>query len=145
MERRVFIGINILAALGAVTGGQIQGFRTTCQQIIREDIKELLIHKRCIDQFMTEADRERFWDEFSMPKKLFVMIQHPFLHRYNIKLPFFSEYLMFRNRVTGQFLLSTNLFYQKYDKTREIKYMGYHNPYMLPCSNPFMRNSPPVV
>ncbi len=141
MIRRTYIGVNLLLLLSALLGTRICNFKFTCGNIIRSDIRKILIDEGSVDQFLNEADKACFWTEFSIYKKIFVMVQHPLYSEYDFKLPFFNEYELFRNRVTGQFLLSTDLFYQDYFPSRRVSYLGYHNPYMSACSNPFIRSA----
>lgn len=53
-------------------------------------------------------------------------------------LPFKKRYLQLRADVVGNFLLSTNFFFNKMDEEQEIKYSGViYKPYESSCVNPF--------
>ena len=39
--------------------------------------------------------------------------------------------------ITQEYLLSTDFFRNKMDESRIVKYIGFYNPYHMPCTNPF--------
>jgi hypothetical protein len=39
--------------------------------------------------------------------------------------------------ITQEYLLSTDFFRNKMDESRIVKYIGFYNPYQMPCTNPF--------
>ena len=39
--------------------------------------------------------------------------------------------------LTTLYLLSTDFFQNRMDERREVKYLGWYNPYKTPCANPF--------
>jgi len=39
--------------------------------------------------------------------------------------------------VSQQYLLSTDFFRNKMDESKPVKFIGFYDPYQMPCSNPF--------
>lgn len=135
MKRRDFIW-TAFAALGATLIGLLTfDFHHICRSIILEDISRIRINPDSVDKFIDEADNECFWDKFTWPKKVFMIVQHALLSL-GIRLPYFTKYLQARDLITGTFLMSTDLFFANISD-REVNYLGYHNPYKISCSNPF--------
>jgi hypothetical protein len=135
MKRREFIWTG-LAALGATAVGVLTlDFLQVCRAMVLEDIVPIRIRRDSVDQFIEEADKECFWERFTLPKRMYVIVQHGLL-ALGIRLPYFHKYLQTRDLVTGTFLMSTDLFFSNFSN-REINYISYHNPYKLSCSNPF--------
>lgn len=48
-----------------------------------------------------------------------------------------SKIRSFEGKIATKFLLSTNFFWNDADMTKPVKYLGYYNPYLKPCQNPF--------
>jgi hypothetical protein len=135
MNRREFVWAG-LAALGATFVGLLTlDFLQVCRGMILQDISKLQIRTESVDTFIDEADRECFWERFTWPKRVFVVVQHA-LVQFGFRLPYFHKYLQTRDLVTGTFLMSTDMFFAPAGN-REINYIGYHNPYKVSCSNPF--------
>lgn len=135
MKRRTFIRAAIVLLATMSIALLTLNFRATCRAMILEDIGKLRIRREAVDRFMEEAEEECLWERFSYVKRLFIILQHGF-QLFNLRLPFYSRYVNVRNQITGLFLLSTDMFFNP-ASTGEIKYIAYHNPYKLACSNPF--------
>lgn len=141
MKRRTFIKAGIGTVGATVTGGaaftgfSLADFNMTLKSIIVEDIAGLKIKEDAVDTFLEEAGKEAYWGRFSTSKRIFLIIQHS-LHP-TIKLPFYKKYLLARDQITGQFLLSTDFFFSSQNGDREVNYRGFYNPYKSPCQNPF--------
>ena len=137
MKRRTFFRVALLGFGGLLLGLFGLNFRGVAKKILLNDTEELEFTKEDpIDRFMMEADKERFWNQFSFTKKIFICVQHYF-HVVGIPIPYHSKYLQFRSVITGHFLLSTDLFQNYREVNRPVTYRGFFNPYKAPCANPF--------
>ncbi len=136
MNRRTFIKIGIVTNILVWTGLYVLDFRWAVKRMLLDDTATLKIDRKAIDKFIMEADHEQFWRQFSLPKKMFIAIHHA-VSIIGIKLPYHEKYVQYRNVITGQFLLSTDLFFSRYNRGKKIKYLGFMNPYKTGCSNPF--------
>lgn len=141
MKRRAFIKTGIGVVGAATIGMLVPDFKAVARRMILEDIEELDIKEDSVDLFIGEAEKEGFWDEFSLPRKAFISIQHS-LSPLQIKLPYYNKYRLSRDQITGQFLLSTDLFYDVSGSGKGTSYLRFYNPYKSPCSNPFASNHP---
>lgn len=137
MKRRNFIkvitGFSVLS-LGSYV--LLPSFEKVVKKIIESSSDKLRINKNHINTFITEAENEKYWNQFSTAKKEFIRLQHFFDNRM-ISLPYGNKYLQYQNEIVGRFLLSTDFFQHKMDQSRDINYIGFYNPYKSPCSNPF--------
>ncbi len=139
MTRRSFLNIGIGSIIVSLWGKYFLSFKGVVREILLEDIHKLNLGAEEVELFMREADKESFWTQFGQTRRIFTCIQH--LLYPLIRLPYIEKYFEVRNAVTGQFLLSTTLFFRSYKPGREIEYIGFHNPYQRGCSNPFSRGT----
>ena len=137
MNRRKFVKISIIILTGSLVVHYLIRFQNVVKRILLNDTMGKIKNKNNIDLFITDATNEGYWNTFSTSKKLFISA-HYFFELIGIRLPMSEKYQQARNKITGQFLLSTNLFKgsQMWDN-KEIKYISFYNPYKQACSNPF--------
>src|ERR1041385_5438342 len=137
MKRATFIKISVLAVASVALAAYVFNFKRTVRSMVEKDSEKFnLKDKDMLDRFMTDADKEDYWRQFSSSKKMFICLQH-FFYSFGIRAPYYSKYLQYRSQITGQFLLSTSLFM---DSNNSITYTGFFNQYKRPCSNPFSSN-----
>lgn len=137
MKRRTFFKLLALAVGGLLLSFLGLDFRRVVRMILQKDTQQMsFTDAGVIDKFLTEAEAELFWNQFSTAKKIFICIQHYF-HVVGIPVPYHAKYLQYRSTITGHFLLSTDLFLSGSNVTRTLKYQGFFNPYKGACANPF--------
>ena len=139
MTRRNFILLSILGLIAiffALIG--IPTFNNTIEKILKKDLNFLKIQDGAISKFVKEADESGHWNTlyFDRNKKIIVVLYTIFLNPI-IKLPSQYKYTQLREKIVGEFLLSTDFFMNKMDESREIQYFSIYDPYKRPCSNPF--------
>jgi len=139
MKRRGFIGLAIFAAAGATAGGLIykERFEGLAKKIILKDTASLKIAPEEIDKFFTDASRDGLWDKLFPFSHKQLLKWHYHLDNGLFKLPYATNYNVYRSKIVGTFLLSTNFFKNKMDPNKPVKYEYLFDPYKYPCSNPF--------
>lgn len=137
MRRRVFIKIAMVTVAGATVGFFVFDFKRVVRMILAEDTEHLnLANSNSVEQFLQEAEREYFWSQFSATKRVFICGQH-LLYRLGIPFPYQYKYFQYRSVITGQFLLSTDLFLKGSSLKEPISYITFFNPYKRACASPF--------
>ena len=107
-------------------------------RLIRQELNYMNIESDAIPRFVQDAANYKLWNKFFGNSytifliKLHYLIENPWL-----KLPGNLKYQDHKNQIIGEFLLSTNFFYQNPDSSQQIRYQGLYDPYLRPCSNPF--------
>ncbi len=137
MTRRRFIWLVLLFVITVFTSLYLfKDFNDVVKSIIKNDTNKLRVHDETIAQFIAEAAKEKKWDQFNFQKKAFIKFCYYFNNPI-FPLPFTSKYIQYRSFIVRNFLLSTDFFIHKMDVESQIRYIGLHNPYSRPCSNPF--------
>ena len=135
MERRRFLKFigagSVLAAVGVLG---ISSFDTSIKAMIQEDTKGMNIKEKDVDQFLADAKKEMFWQQYNFTKRGFI-VAHTWLGLE--VLPYKIKYTQYRSQIVGAFLLSTDFFINKMDPEREINYLTFYNPYKRACASPF--------
>lgn len=140
MKRRTFIKVSIaLTGAGIISYLMLPGFIDAIKRILKEGSQGLKIDSLTIDQFIQDANTEQFWIKFSRSKKILIIL-HTYGSFLKNLLPYQNKYLLYKNQITGQFLLSTDFFLNKMDTAQPIAYLGFYNPYKQPCYHPFSVN-----
>lgn len=122
----------------AIAGVTISGlfvarsFKKILYNILVEDLQGLNVTKESIEQYIQEAELEKFWG-FTEGKIQFVKAH------YNLPfpLPYSHKYEHFKSIIVGTYLLSTDFFINKMDVNKPVNYIAYYNPYKRACYNPF--------
>lgn len=136
MKRRKFIKVGIALGVLAFVTLIFPSFTQAIKKMLREDTEGLQIDGDSMDQFINDAHKEQFLATFSTIKKLLIVV-HTYFGFLGGILPYRNKYVQYRGQLTGQFLLSTDLFRNQMDTTKQVQYTGFYNPYRQPCSNPF--------
>lgn len=135
MERRRFLQFlgagSVLAAVGVLG---ISSFDSSIKNMIQEDTKGMKIKEKDVDEFLSDAKKEMFWQQYDLTKRGFI-VAHTWLGLE--VLPYKIKYTQYRSQIVGAFLLSTDYFTNKMDPEREIQYTGFYNPYKRACASPF--------
>lgn len=144
MKRRKFITIISGFSLASI-GGYITypAFQEVVKKIILHTTSGLNLEENQIEIFLAEANTENYWSQFSVFKKEFIKA-HYLLENAVVTIPYFTKYLQYKNKILGQFLLSTDFFMNKMDSRKKINYIGFYNPYKLSCGSPFSNLYYPV-
>lgn len=139
MKRRTFIKVGIAITGLGLAGYLLPDFIASIKRILKTQTRNLKIDELAIDTFLSEANVAHFWDKFSRSKKILIIL-HVYAGFFRGLLPYRNKYLLYKNQITGQFLLSTDLFLNKMDIAKPVTYQGFYNPYKQPCYNPFSVN-----
>lgn len=143
MERRKFLTIvgagSMLAAVGGTLG--LASFNTSVKTMIMRSIEGMDISEETVDQFLADARRERFFRQFDLSKKGFIVAHTWLMSDY---LPYKLKYTQYCSQIVGTFLLSTDYFSNRMQHGAKIEYTGFYNPYKRPCSSPFSNIYYPV-
>lgn len=137
MKRRKFI--QIISGFSLVSIGSYAAFPTfeeVAKKIIKKATSELKVNDDQIDKFIKEAHEEHYWHQFSLLKKEFIKA-HYLLEDGIVHIPYSSKYRQYKNKIIGQFLLSTDFFLNKMDTHKKITYLSFYNPYKSSCGSPF--------
>lgn len=139
MKRRTFIGMGIFAAAGATAGTLIykESFESLVKKIIVKDTASLPIAPGELDRFLADASEQGIWDRIFPFSHKQLLKWHYYLDNRLFSLPYATNYTVYRSKVVGTFLLSTNFFKNKMDTDKPIRYEFLFDPYKYPCSNPF--------
>ena len=140
LSRATFVKVMILTVAFALLVAYVVRFRRVAKSIVLRASGGLKFEdENVVDKFMSDAEHEDFWRQFSGAKRLFICVQH-FFSSFGLKLPYHAKYLQYRNAIGGHFLMSTDFFVQNMNVNRTVKYVAFYNPYRQPCSNPFSVN-----
>lgn len=138
MNRRRFIRISILSIIGAAAATVIAfyNFDSFVLRMLKKDLKTLNVEEQDLKRFITDANNNHYWKKNAIDSKkrafLFVFYFIP-----NIGLPYQFKFAQIKGRIVGTFLLSTDFFMNKMDESKKLKYVGFYDPYLRPCQNPF--------
>ena len=136
ISRRQFIQGGLAITVLLFIAFMFTDFRKTVRRMIKRDADNLNLDRKAIGQFLSEADREGYWNQFGLAKRVLICVQDA-LNMVGIHTPWYGKYLRYRNEITGRFLFSTDLFIEKYFEGKTVSYLGFHNPYKAPCGLPF--------
>lgn len=92
------------------------------------------ITEETVDRFLADAQQEKFFSQFDLSKKGFIVSHTWLMSDY---LPYKLKYSQYCSQIVGTFLLSTDYFSNSIHKGTEVEYTGFYNPYKSPCSSPF--------
>jgi hypothetical protein len=90
-----------------------------------------------IDEAGLNAFAKDFAKEGSRASKKLTIISHLYIHT-NL-LDSMSRMNDLGDRFAKNFLLSSDFFWNGSDVTRVVKYLGFYDPYVSPCRNPFAK------
>lgn len=141
MQRRKFIklaGLGVLVGLGAAaTYTLLAPFESIIFSVLKRDLKNLNIAENDMRSYAHDAALHNPY-HFSIAKIKMISL---FSQLENIGIkgrPFYNKYKQYRSDMVGNFLLSTDFFWNKLSEKDEIKYSGrIFTPYNYPCGNPF--------
>lgn len=141
MHRRKFFKFGLLgfAAVAAGRGAYVyfEKFDVLARKIILADTAALNIDKKEYDLFFADIKKAGTWDAVFFSHHKQILKWHYYTDNSFFSLPYKNVYDVNRSKLVGMFLLSTNYFYKKNKETEAIRYIGLHDPYKRPCSNPF--------
>jgi hypothetical protein len=137
MNRRRFIQITIVGGFAAAVGAYMMlAFRSAVRRMIAADTAGLKIEEGSIDRFIADAEQEFWLQRYGLAKRALIGL-HTHTRGMLGLLPFKGKYLQYRSEIVGQFMLSTDYFYNKMDDNIQVNYAAFFNPHKGPCANPF--------
>lgn len=129
----------MLVAAGGALG--LGSFNTSVKSMIMRSIEGMNISEDTVDQFLADARRERFFRQYDLSKKGFIVAHTWLMSDY---LPYKLKYTQYCSQIVGTFLLSTDYFSNRMQHGENVEYTGFYNPYKRPCSSPFSNVYYPV-
>jgi hypothetical protein len=131
----------IIAAIILITGifvvfFALLPFERIVLRILKKDLKSLNIRDELFNRFIKEASENGYFSSYNIQKKWLIRIYERLAVNGSF-LPYASRYRDYRSQLVGDFLMSTDFFLNEMDEDREIQYIGFYDPYLRPCSNPF--------
>jgi hypothetical protein len=105
--------------------------------VLQRDLRDLKLDEADLKKYALEAASLNPFN-FS-PSKVKLIGLYNQLQQIGIKTgPYYNKYIRYRAEIVGNFLLSTDFFWNKLNITDQIKYSGrIFTPYSYPCGNPF--------
>jgi hypothetical protein len=137
ISRRRFIITSIIVVAGLVLSVfAFIPFEYVIRRIIKNDLKALAISDDIIQSFIQDAKSNGYFRQMDRRKKWLIRIYDRLPVNW-ISFPYEGKYKEYRSLIIADFLMSTDFFMNKMNPDKEIKYIGFYDPYMRPCSNPF--------
>lgn len=139
MKRKTFIGLAAVAAVGAAAGGYVffEKFDDVARKIILKDTATLKIEKEELEKFFAAVKKNRTWDTLFSNAHKHLVKWHYYVDNGLFELPYATNYKVYRSKIVGTFLLSTDFFRNKMNASLPVKYVALFDPYKQPCSSPF--------
>ncbi len=100
--------------------------------LVRKKLNYLQIDEAGLNAFAKDFVREGYRASMKL-----TIISHFFIHT-NL-LDSMSRMNDLGDRIAKRFLLSSDFFWFGSDVTRVVKYLGFYDPYVKPCRNPFAK------
>lgn len=111
-------------------------FAHLAKEMILKDTATLNIPKEVYNRFFTEVDERNAWGIFSSAQQVLIRC-HYYGNNSIFRLPYYSYYEIYRSKIIGTFLLSTDFFVNKMDESKTLTYISFFDPYRRSCGNPF--------
>lgn len=139
VSRRKFIFISTLSAAVILLNYIMffKHFEKIVKKIILTDTKDLSIPSSVYEDFFRDAKQQNLFNKYFPSSHQKLIIAHFYYDRFLPFIPFAHSYKLYRSKIIGLFLLSTDYFINKMDLKKEVKYNNLYNPYKNYCSNPF--------
>lgn len=139
MKRKTFIGLAAVVAAGAAAGGYIffENFEDLARKIIRKDTASLKIDPAEMDKFFKAVKDAGTWDKVFTNAHKQLVKWHYRIDNGLFDLPYATNYKVYRSKIVGTFLLSTDFFTNKMDTSKPVRFTTLFDPYKRPCSSPF--------
>ena len=130
--------ISFFSVLGAVALAilAVFNFEKIVMKMLVADLDGLKVREEDLHKFITEASQTNYWKKnaYTWKKKSFFILYH---YLPKIGWPYEFKYYQIKARIVGEFLLSTDFFFNKMDRSKPVSYIGIYDPYHRPCQNPF--------
>jgi hypothetical protein len=127
MKRRTFLTITgLTGAVAAITGFKFinTSFENASAKLIKNELNFLSLDEKGLEEFVREYSKNKDT-------------------RYRLTMRGYS-FMGIGSKQSGKvnqmvtaYLLSTDLFTNKMDENKIVKYVGLYDPYQRPCANPF--------
>lgn len=141
MKRRKFLTISGIGAAGVIVslgafGITLPDMENLIVAMVKEDVSKLKVSERDIKKYAADVMKN---DPFRFGEmKWKFLAAYTRLKPLGLPLPKRGLYTELRSVVTGNFLLSTNYFWEKLGDNDIVTYSGrVFTPYNYPCGNPF--------
>jgi len=136
ISRRKFIGLAFIVIVGIlVVFFAVLPFKYIAKRILKKDLEQLKINDEIFDKFISDALANKYFSGYSLRKKWLIRIYDAI--QFSGSLPYAMQYREYRSQLVADFLMSTDFFTNGMDESMEIGYIGFYDPYLRPCSNPF--------
>lgn len=129
MKRRKFIQLTGIAAAGAAIPGIAYlstNLKDSAAEIIINEFHYLKLDREGVNKFV-----EVFLQKYPPSSKFTAKVRTANL--LNLK----ASDARLGSTITKEYLLSTDFFRNKMDESKVVKYIGFYDPYHMPCTNPF--------
>ena len=137
ISRRRFILTSLLVIAGLVLSVfAFIPFDYVIRRIIKNDLSTLSISDDILDAFIQDAKSNGYFRKMDRRKKWLIRIYDRLPLNW-ITFPYEGKYTEYRSQLIADFLMSTDFFINKMNPDKEITYIGFYDPYIRPCSNPF--------
>jgi hypothetical protein len=143
LSRRAFLGVLVgggfAVAAGAVTWSWLRGDATwVVKAIVRRRLGFLAVGDETLERFATDYLESRAEFRGTLTRLAFLALPLRIGTPYGF-LPLGHPLRRLEDNVVSQFLLSTDFFENGADPKRAPKYVGFADPTVRPCRNPFAR------
>ncbi|HNP31431.1 hypothetical protein PJI16_06035 [Nitrospira sp. MA-1] len=136
ISRRTFILSALASGLLSSLGGwwiiKVPNNVDMIEGLVRKKLNYLQIEEAGLNAFAKDIAKEGY----RASRKL-IIISQLFIHT-NL-LDSMSRMNDLGDRFAKRFLLSSDFFWYGSDVTRVVKYLGFYDPYVKPCRNPFAK------
>lgn len=141
MKRRTFIKTSLLGGIGTLLLGGLwvggQDMEKRIISILKDTLQGMQWQESDLQSFAQDFIQE---EGYTWKQSLRICLYASFYESFRQPIHLqnaHQRYQDFRHYITTTFLLSTNFISQQLDETKAIEYLGFYNPYLRPCSNPF--------
>ena len=137
MKRRKFLKLTGIAAAGVAIPGVAYlstNLKDSTAAIIINEFHYLKLDREGVNKFV-----EAYLQKYPPNSKFTAKVRSANL------LGMKASNARLGSMITQEYLLSTDFFRNKMDESRIVKYIGFYNPYQMPCTNPFSSTFYPPV
>ena len=113
-------------------------FEKVAMKIIKRDLSHLQVSDQDIIKYLMDARKQHLYDTIALKQQLFIRAFAYYGDSLPM-LPMYDKYIQLKSGITGHFLMSTDVFFNKMDPSKPVTYLSFYDPLKRACSNPFPR------